>query len=641
MSRDRYNSTQHAAEAAPEPLHAFLVGTVHTARGPLVVSSLLGILITYSVYAMIGDKLFLIVFSLAHIVVGFARVRRLRIWRARCDRGLTARDVKDCDRDYLVWAATLSLLLGMTCVVLTAHADTPGAFALATSMCTGFAMSFATGNASRPWTMAALIAGLTAPQIIALLALKIPLGGVWTVLMLGLDGAALLVGRYARQRIVALFHADEANRVMAETDLLTGLKNRNAMTRVSAAALERVQTHPEESLAVYLIDLDRFKQVNDTLGHAAGDAVLIETAARLLAAAERNEVARMGGDEFMMLARLRGGDLEAEAIGQKVLARLSETYELAGAVLSLGGSIGVAIYPRHGQNIDELMIHADRALYEAKRTGRNRLRVFDDELETRLAEERLIANALERAFEQDELEVWHQPIHVLATGQIAGYEALVRWRHPTLGLIMPDRFIPLAEQSGAIVRLGEIVLAKACREATQWPAPLGVAVNVSPRQFTRPAALVAAVRRTLGETGLDPSRLFLEITESVMMEDAPATRAAVEEIAAMGVRFSLDDFGRGFSSLAYIQKYPFSKIKIDREFVRNIPADHVSCAIVASVCLLADRIGMSVVAEGVETETQRLALADLGVDLAQGYLFGRPERAPVVQPAFAPMRRSG
>ena len=625
--------------SAPDPLLAFLVDTIHSARIPLSLSMVMAMCITFAAFAITGARVF-VVHALAHVVIGLARLRRLGVYDGYRRRGLTARDVSVCDDSFRLWSAIYALALGLTCYELTVRANDPEAFALALATCAGFAIAFAGRSAGRPLTVAFQVMGVSAPMILALVTSPTRHGAIFAGLLFGLDFAALAMGRSAYERLVAVFRVNEANRLMAEVDILTGLMNRHAMTRASALALERARARPDETLALYLVDLDRFKHVNYTLGHAAGDAVLVETAARLRAAAGMAEIARMGGDEFLALAPLRGGASEVEALGLSVLHELNQTYDVAGASLSLGGSVGVAYYPRHGRDIEALMFAADRALYEAKRAGRNQLRVFDAALERRLAEDRQIENALEDAFDRDELEVWYQPIHALASGEVAGYEALVRWRHPTLGLVMPDRFIGLAEQSGAVVRLGEIVLAKACREAAGWAAPLNVAVNVSPRQFSRPALLVDAVCRTLEETGLPPERLYLEITETFLMADSTPTRAAIFEIAEMGVRFSLDDFGRGYSSLAYIHKYPFAKIKIDREFVRNIPENAVSSAIVASVCLLAGRIGLSVVAEGVETETQASALADLGVDLAQGYLFGRPQ--PEVRSVpFAPMRRSG
>jgi EAL domain-containing protein (putative c-di-GMP-specific phosphodiesterase class I) len=224
----------------------------------------------------------------------------------------------------------------------------------------------------------------------------------------------------------------------------------------------------------------------------------------------------------------------------------------------------------------------------------------------------------------DQFEAWFQPIQNIDNGTIVGYEALARWRHPTLGLIAPDRFIPVAEQNGAIVEIGQAILGKACRAAAQWDTRLTVAVNLSPGQFRRPQLLVEAIRDTLARTRLVPSRLFIEITESLLLEDTPRTRAAINELSELGVHFTLDDFGAGYSSLSYIQDYPFSRIKIDKKFVHQIDQDNVSSAIIASVGVLAERIHVEIVAEGVETRAQQAALRGLGVHFAQGYLYGRP-----------------
>ena len=259
------------------------------------------------------------------------------------------------------------------------------------------------------------------------------------------------------------------------------------------------------------------------------------------------------------------------------------------------------------------------------------MRVFDDALHHQLQEERALEGDLIEAIGADEIEVWYQPIQELVSGKLRGYEALARWRPPTRGLVPPDVFVRLAEQNGAIFQLGKIVLEKACREAAAWDRRLTVSVNLSPAQFRRPEPLVEAVKGALASSGLQPSRLYLEITESSLMEDLPQTRRAINELAELGVRFSLDDFGAGYSSLAYIQNYPFSTIKIDRAFVANIHADPISSAIVASVCVLAERIRMTVVAEGVETALQQQALKDLGVELVQGFFYGRP--APIVRPS--------
>jgi len=476
------------------------------------------------------------------------------------------------------------------------------------------------------------VVGITVPQVYALLTEPIATGTVFAGLVVGLACVALVMGQHGHARLVALFKADERNRQLAEIDPLTGLKNRLAIAKSLDRALAEAQARPDGRLTVCMVDLDRFKDINDTLGHAAGDVVIVEVARRLCAAAGAGvEVARMGGDEFLVLAHGdRGGGAGAEAFGRALLEKLSQPFEIEGASAPIGGSVGVAVYPGHGRDMAELLRHADCALYEAKREGRARVRVFDDALHRRLAEERALEAELDEALRGDQLELWYQPIQSLGSGVVRGYEALVRWRHPTRGLIPPLVFVPLAEQNGSIFRLGEIVLEKACREAARWDRRLSVAVNISPQQFRRPEPLVAAVRRALLDSGLEPTRLYLEITESFLMEDTPQTREAINQLAELGVKFSLDDFGAGYSSLAYIQNYPFSTIKIDRTFVANIHADRISSAIVASVCVLAERIHMTVVAEGVETPMQHRALAELGVDLAQGYLYGRP--APHVSP---------
>ena len=280
------------------------------------------------------------------------------------------------------------------------------------------------------------------------------------------------------------------------------------------------------------------------------------------------------------------------------------------------------------------MKHVDVALSEAKRCGGG-YEIFDPALQTRVDKMRMLELEMERAVAEDQFEPWFQPIQNIETGGIIGYEALARWRHPIHGLIEPSRFIPAAEKSGAIVAIGQMILEKACAAAAFWDPRLTLAVNLSPGQFREPEQLVETIKQALLHSRLEPTRLFVEITESLLMEDTPATRAAVQQLSDHGVRFSLDDFGVGYSSLAYLQIYPFSKIKIDRKFIDRIDADRVSAAIIAAVCTLADRISLDIVAEGVETRLQKAALRRLGIKLAQGYLFGRPapevERATVLR----------
>ena len=617
-------------------LHAYLVATVHSAKAPLAVSTAIAVLIALAAHQVTGEGVFL-VHALAQMVIGLGRFARLAIYDARAKAGLTRRDVVACDRAFALWSTLYALTLGLTCAALTLRGAGSDTLALALSTCTGFTLAFVTRSSGRPWMLRLQIAAITAPQIYALLVGPVPHGFLYASLVLALAGSALMLGRHGHARIVALFRADENNRRIARRDMLTGLMNRFALTQVFAEAIADAAERPNTTVAIFLVDLDRFKAINDTFGHAMGDAVIVETAERLRLAAEgQAEVARMGGDEFMLIARgERLGGERIAAFARTILERLGAPFEIDGNLVLLAGSVGVAIYPQHGREMAELMTHADCALYQAKREGRGRFRLFDESLRSRLAEERQLESELEEALREDGLEVWYQPIKCLRTGGVSGYEALARWRHPTRGLVPPDRFVRIAEQNGAIHRLGEIVLEKACREAAAWDERVSLSVNLSPQQFRRPERLVEAVKRALAVSGLAPWRLYLEITESLLLEDTPQTRKAVNDLADCGVKFSLDDFGVGYSSLAYIQNYPFSVIKIDRKFVQNIHTDRVSGAIVASVCVLAARIQMDVVAEGVETPAQQRALVDLGVDLAQGYLYGRP--APMAR--AAPQRR--
>ncbi len=623
----RVGGAIHAPAREDDALLAYLVGTIHSARAPLFASMALALLVTLGAYSMTGAPIFL-AHLLAHVLIGAGRIHRLALYERRNRTEMTAREVLEFDVAFGVWSAFYALILGLTCYQLTALSHDADTLALGLSACTGFTLAFVTRSSGRPRTLLLQVVGIAAPQIYALVTLPVPHGIIYAALVGGLVASSLVMGRHGYQRIVALFEADDANRRMARHDMLTGLLNRFAINQAFPQALAEAEDKPGEALAVVIVDLDRFKEINDTLGHAVGDGVIVETARRLTALAGPDwRVARMGGDEFMIIARGRGFRSEdVEAIGERIVAALSRPFEIDRLAVPGSASVGVAVYPEHGREMAELMKYADFALYEAKRGGRGRCRLFDASMRDRLAEERLLESELEQAIRENQFEVWYQPIQNIETGAVRGYEALVRWRHPTRGLVSPAVFVPIAEQNGSILAIGQIVLEIACETASQWDRRVSIAVNLSPSQFRRPGLLVEGVKRALARSKIEPERLYLEITESLLMEDTPQTRAAINELAALGVKFSLDDFGIGYSSLAYIQSYPFSKIKIDRKFVENIDTDPVSSAIVASVCVLAERTRMDVIAEGVETPVQSRALRELGVELAQGYLYGRPAR---------------
>lgn len=412
---------------------------------------------------------------------------------------------------------------------------------------------------------------------------------------------------------------------MAHCDTLTGLPNRFRFGEVLKASL----ASPElRKLALFYVDLDNFKLVNDTLGHEAGDQLLIRVAARLEASiGQFGLVGRFGGDEFLILADVSDPDRALE-IARCAIEALAEPLEIDGKTLFVTTSLGIAIAPTDGAEPSELMRAADMALYTAKADGRNKAVLYTREIAEALSHRREMELDLrEAASLSGRLTLHYQPIVDARTDQVRSYEALMRWMHPEKGMISPVDFIPVAEQTGLIVQMGGWALRQACIDARSWPDPVAVAVNVSAVQFREPAKLIEAVKDALLISGLSPSRLELEVTESLLIADQEATLEAIRVLHRLGVRFSLDDFGSGYSSLAYLARYPFSKVKIDRSFAEHLTSDSESSSrsIIEVVCQLARKLGMRVVVEGIENEAQRREIVALGAEQAQGWLFGRPQ----------------
>jgi diguanylate cyclase (GGDEF)-like protein len=425
---------------------------------------------------------------------------------------------------------------------------------------------------------------------------------------------------------------------LASEDPLTGLPNR----RVFSAALEQICQRecdaaanggPVTEFAVLFFDLDRFKFVNDTLGHRVGDLLLQEVARRLKDALGATGVlARLGGDEFALVVP----SIESRNALERLVLRLSEAVgrhcDLDGHRVTSGVSIGIAIGPTDGKSADDLLMAADLALYAVKATGRGTFQFFHKSMTQELSDRRQIELDLREAIERQQLELHYQPIIDLQREVVTGFEALARWRHPAKGLIPPGIFIPVAEDSGLIIRLGEWALAEACREAARWPAGLKVAVNLSPVQFSTPN-LIERIKAILDETGLAPDRLELEITERIFLENSASTLSVLHRLKALGVRIAMDDFGTGYSSLSYLRSFPFDKIKVDRAFVSDLAEGSQHPVIVQAVVSIARALGMTATAEGVETIEQQRSLTALGCDEAQGYLFGWPvpiEKVPEV-----------
>jgi diguanylate cyclase (GGDEF)-like protein/PAS domain S-box-containing protein len=409
---------------------------------------------------------------------------------------------------------------------------------------------------------------------------------------------------------------------LAHHDALTDLPNRSAFNAALDERLERAQ-EASTSFAVLSLDLDRFKDVNDVFGHPVGDMMMRAAAERLVAEADGAFVARIGGDEFMILMADDVRRDDVLSLAERLVETIGGELEVDDYLSHVGLSVGIAIYPDDGVDAATLVANADSALYRAKREGRGRVCFFEPAMDRELRDRRLLQHDLRQALEQNQLQVYFQP-QARMDGHITGFEALVRWNHPMRGFVPPDQFIPLAEESGLIIEIGEWVLREACREAASWPRPLQVAVNLSPIQF-QAGDLERSVHQILLETGLAPTRLEVEITEGVLIGDFTRALNLLRRLKALGIRIAMDDFGTGYSSLSYLQSFPFDKIKIDRSFILNLGATPQATEIVRAVLGLAHALLIPVVAEGVETEAQRAFLEREACEEMQGYLIGRPE----------------
>jgi diguanylate cyclase (GGDEF)-like protein len=408
---------------------------------------------------------------------------------------------------------------------------------------------------------------------------------------------------------------------MAHYDTLTDLPNRAAFKDSMAATLDRAAATGEQ-FAVLSIDLDHFKEANDTYGHLVGDALLNEVARRLQAAAGGTFVARIGGDEFAVIVADGEQPAAAEALAERLLAAFADDFEVEGHKLKLGLSIGAAIYPTDGTDAKTLMVNADATLYRAKAETRGAVMFFEPEMGFRLRERHALREDLRSAINRGELLLHYQPQKKMS-GETIGFEALVRWQCPKRGMVLPGTFIAVAEESNLILPLGEWVLREACREAASWPQPLTIAVNISPIQF-RQGDLPRLVHSILLQTGLAPRRLELEITEGVMINDFSRAVSILRRLKSLGIKIAMDDFGTGYSSLSYLQSFSFDKIKIDRVFICDLEHNHHSRAIVRAVVGLGQSLYLPTLAEGVETEAQHSLLMKEGCDEVQGYLTGRP-----------------
>ena len=453
-------------------------------------------------------------------------------------------------------------------------------------------------------------------------------------------------GRDELARLAASFNemvgkiAEREQRItqLAFNDVLTGLPNRT-MFQQQLDHLYRASRGNGSLFALHCLDLDQFKVINDTLGHPAGDALLVEAGQRLMHAARGQFVARLGGDEFVVLQAL-GQDREAvDRLARDILSAISQPLRIEGNEIIPTTSIGIALAPDDGTDGEALLKNADLALYRAKEAGRGTFAFFEESLNERAQVRRQLETDLRQAIDRGEFELYYQPLFDLEQNRICSFEALLRWNHPKRGLISPAEFVPVAEEAGLIVPIGAWVIREACSRAMTWPEHIRIAVNVSPVQFHR-GGLQETILQALANSGLAPGRLEVEITESIFLEGGEATLRLLHSLRKLGIRVALDDFGTGYSSLSYLQSFPFDKLKIDRSFIQNLLTRDGASAIVRAITELAQALGIETTAEGVEETAQLMELRSHGCSSVQGFLFAEPMTAADVETLFREERDS-
>ncbi|AWW75119.1 GGDEF-domain containing protein [Erythrobacter sp. KY5] len=605
-----------------ERVRRLLVTTLYAQPSSLAIGALC-IICAASVSAWIADMPELYVAAAVLTVIATARVAAALALDAEAEGNSTA----TLELVYEIGAFSFALALGCTAAFVIIDGSSTQVEVLMVCNAVGYGIGVSARNAGRLTIAMGQLCLTCVPIAIACFWTAKPgfitLGVTILLLipaMISICGNIFTVLRDSIASAETSARLADKMQVLARTDVVTGLANRAGLNH---AMVETMMGVDEKSrLALIWVDLDRFKEVNDLLGHPVGDRVLNGVAKRLREVSpEGSTVARFGGDEFIIFCPINNRQ-DAERLASEIHAEIMRPFRIDGERLEVRASLGVSLLPENGNDADTLMQSADLALYHAKVGGRSRTCFYDSSMSRDLARRREIEDELRAAIQRDELSIYFQPIVDLETGRIKTFEALVRWFHPHKGELRPDEFIPVAEETGVIVTLGNWITAQAARVAATWPDDVTVAVNLSPLQIRAPGAALG-IKSALREAGLDPRRLELEVTESLFIEDNHATAAFIEELSDIGVRFALDDFGTGYSSLGYINTFPFSKIKVDRSFVSGAQVGRKSDAIIRAVAEMGTTLGMDIVAEGLETIDQVQVVRDAGCNLGQGYYFSR------------------
>ena len=609
-------------DARDERVRAKLVQTLYTQPASLIIGALCGIAVAATTALLTGD-FWIMITAAAMSGVGATRIA--------LSFGLSATDKRHSARSleliYEAGAFSYAFLTGLL-AALTIFIEAPGHVEV---LAFGYALAYGNGisarNAGRPFIAIGQLVLAVVPVLVACFTIATPallvLGVTTTMMIFAMTAVTMNVFRTLKEQI---FAADasaqmaDKMRELARTDVVTGLVNRAGLNH---DMVEMLMALPEgQKLAMFWLDLDKFKEINDTLGHPIGDKVLADAGARLRTVApEGATLARFGGDEFIVVAEV-ADRAESERLARALNQEIGRSTRIEGQRIDTSASMGVALLPDDGPDIDSLMQAADLALYHAKVGGRNQVCFFNNSMTRDLVRKKEIEAELRAAILRDELSIFFQPIVDLETGKIRTFEALVRWFHPEKGELRPDEFIPVAEETGVIITLGNWITAQAAKTCAGWPADVTVAVNLSPVQIRAPGAALG-ILNALREANLDPHRLELEVTESLFLDDNDNTARFMDDLAAEGVRFALDDFGTGYSSLGYINKFPFKKIKVDRSFVSGPNIGKKSDAIIRAVAEMGATLDMDIVAEGLETIEQVQAVRNAGCTLGQGFYFSR------------------
>ncbi len=604
-------------------VRSLLVKTLYTKPLSLTVGAFVGVLAS-GIAAAYSDNALMHGAAITLALIAVARVASVLYFSGRTTNRRSARRMETL---YEIGAFSYALVLGIvaaTSLILRLPTEVE-VLMIATAL--GYGTGASARNAGRPviaigqiaFTLGPIFIGALVvgglPYYVLALNLAVMIPAIWSITMIIFNTLRESIGSAQTSAKLAL-----RMQTLARTDVVTGLANRAGLNHELVEYL--MEMAPDSELAMFWLDLDKFKEVNDLLGHPIGDRVLAEIAKRLQEQSPADAtVARFGGDEFVILCKTNGRR-DIEMLGRKLLEDINRPIVIDSERLTIGCSIGIAILPHDGEDADTLMQSADLALYHAKVNGRNQMCFFDPSMTRDLVRRREIEHELRAALLRDELSIFFQPIVDLETGRIRTFEALVRWFHPEKGELKPDEFIPVAEECGAIITLGNWITAQAAKAAAQWPEDVTIAVNLSPVQIKAPGAAMG-ILAALREAKLDPSRLELEVTESLFLEDDSSTGDFINELSEAGVRFAMDDFGTGYSSLAYINKYPFKKIKVDRSFVSGENVGVKSNAIIRAVAEMGATLEMDIVAEGLETLEQVRAVREAGCTLGQGYYFSR------------------